>query len=149
MIRYSVNKYWAGIYLFFLIFFLAGCKRHKDIVFSGWVVDQQGQAIADALVKINDDNVRTAKDGRFELGVNSKEKYFISVKHKDHADLYRNSRSVLKDQVYVLPGASVKVVDPTAAVTLVDERPVIDGIIRAGATFTLPPNALVKRREVA
>ena len=120
MIRSSVNKYWAVICLFLLIVFLAGCKRHKNLVFSGWVVDQQGQAIADALVKINDDNVRTSKDGRFELGVSSKEQYFISVKHKEHADLYRNSRSVLKDQVYVLPAASVKVVDPTTTVTLVD-----------------------------
>jgi len=131
------------MYLFFLILLLSQCKCNKDILFSGWVVDQRGQAIADAVVRINNDDVRTSKDGKFKLAVNAKEEYFISVKHAEHADLYRNSRTALKDQVYILPDASVKVVDPAATVTLVDERPVIDGIIRAGATFTLPPNALV------
>jgi uncharacterized protein YlxP (DUF503 family) len=85
----------------------------------------------------------TGNDGKFELDVNSKAEYLISVKHLEYADLYRISKSPLKDIVLVLPSASVKVVDPTTTVTLVDDRPVIDGNIRAGAVFTLPPNALV------
>lgn len=140
---YSPNTSRGLICLLVSVLLLTECKCKNEIVFSGWVVDQQGHAISDALVKINDDDVKTKEDGKFELGVKKKDEYLISVKHTGHADLYRISKMLLKDHVYKLPDASVKVVDPATTVILVDDRPVIDGNIRAGATFTLPPNALV------
>ena len=136
----SVKKHL--VYLLYLTLLLSSCKCKKE-VFSGWVVDQQGKALANAVVKINDDVVRTSSDGRFELKAKFKNEFLITVKHAGHADLHHLSRFPLKDQVWILPDATVKEIDPTKTVTLVDDRPEIDGVNRAGAIFTLPPNALV------
>ena len=116
----SVKKHL--VYLFYLTLLLGGCKCKKDAVFSGWVVDQKGKAISKALVKVNDDVIQTSDDGRFELGVNKANEFLITVKHAGHADLHHMSRSPLKDQVWVLPDATVKEVDPTTTVTLVDDK---------------------------
>ena len=133
----------AFIFLLFLALFLSSCKNNKEVLFTGWVVNQQAKPISNALVKINNDFVRTSSDGSFKLNVDATKEFLISAKHINYADLFRISRLPLKDQVLVLPDASVKEVDPTNAITLVDDRSVIDGDIRAGATFTLPANALV------
>lgn len=136
-------KYSALTSLIFLTLLLSGCKDKNSILFSGLVVNKQGQVLTDAVVKVNDKSVKTSKEGKFELKLTAKEEYLISVKHTGHADLNHISRTPMKDHVWVLPDATVVEVDPTTTVTLVDDRPEIDGVDRAGATFTLPPNALV------
>ena len=80
----SVNKYWGdrlfqdskptGLFsiipfvcLCFLILLLSECKCKRGVLFSGWVVNQQGQAIAEALVKVNDDFIHTVTTSNYNF----------------------------------------------------------------------------------
>jgi len=131
----------AFCFLCFSLLF-SGCKN-EQVDFSGWVVNTDGFPLTNANVTINNATIQTAKDGSFNGQFAPNKVYRIAIKHKSHADLFQVSRYPLEGQVWKLPSASIKTVDPTGTVTLIDDRPVIDGINRAGAIFTLPPNALV------
>lgn len=115
-----------------------GCANHY-----GWVVDKDGQTVSDAVVTINSKNIKTAADGYFKLKTRKGSIYRLGIRHTNYADVFFESRDPLKDQIWVLTRAKVVTVNPSGPITLVDDRPEANDGIRAGATFELPPNALV------
>lgn len=120
------------------------CNGKSDSVrFSGWVVDDIGQPIVDAHLAIGASATKTRTDGRFDFGAPEATSYNLAIGHPDFADLFYSTRTSVKDQVWTLTRARVVEVDPTNPITLVDDRPELDRKQLEGATFTLPPDALV------
>lgn len=119
------------------------CAGRSTVQFSGWVVGETGHPVANALVAIGASQTRTRRDGRFDFGAPEATAYNLAISHPDFADLFHTSRASITDQVWTLARASVVEVDPTDPITLVDDRPELDRKEMEGATFTLPPDALV------
>ncbi len=132
----------AGIAFFMLA--IPGCRPWLvSGSFSGWVVDRNGQPIAGARVTVNSSSEATSPDGAFDFVVANANTYHLSVSHPNYANVFHISRDVLKGQVWTLTRAHVVNFDPTNPITLSDDRPELDRSPLEGATFRLPPNALV------
>ena len=119
----------------------AGCSPKTR--FSGWTVDQRGRPVEGARVAVNGATVTTNDSGRFELAAARAEQYILAISHRDYADVAHTSRTPLVDQLWPLVRAQVSEVDPTAPVTVIDDRPELEDNLAFGASFSLPANALV------
>ncbi|MDX1502558.1 MAG: tyrosinase family protein [Thermoanaerobaculia bacterium] len=118
-----------------------GCPLTSS--FTGWVVDRNGNPIAEARVRVNDASSSSRADGSFEVRVLAADAYHLAISHREYADLFHRSRSRLRNQVWTLTRAHVEELDPTREITLSDDRPELDRVALDGATFQLPANALV------
>lgn len=125
--------------LVFGMLLTAGCAAK----FSGWAVDHRGRPVEGARVQVNGATATTRTDGRFEVSARRADQYILIVSHREYADVAHTSRTPLEDLVWPLVKAQVSEVDPKAPITLVDERQDLDDHLLFGASFTLPPNALV------
>ena len=115
----------------------------RTVSFSGWVVTETGQPIANARVVVNRSTATTRNDGRFRLEVRRAGTYMLSISHQNFADVFHTTRTALNGQAWTLTSAQVSQVDPSGPITLVDDRPELVEKGMEGAVFTLPPNALV------
>ena len=113
-------------------------------LFTGTVVDDKDAPVERARVEVNGRETFTGADGSFRLNVVAEgAEYILNITHPDFADLSHVTRKALENQRWKLVRAQTETVDPTGPVTLVDRRP---GLAIGGATFSLPPNALVDPR---
>ena len=136
-------KFQTLTFLLFLALFIliSGCRQEPN--FSGWVVDEKGQAISGASISINGSTGVSEKNGRFEMAISKADNYLLGISHPDFAGLFYASRSTIKDQVWTLAKAQISMHDPTNPISLLDERPELDGKGLEGAELKLPPNTLV------
>lgn len=127
--------------LIFVLLLAAACSRPLE--YSGVVVTSTGQAVANARVSVNGRSTETGAEGHFRMQPDRADRYRLTISHADYADLHHESRTPLQDSVWTLTRAYVETFDPATGVVLVDERPELDRLPLEGATFTLPPDALI------
>lgn len=117
----------------------------EEPVFTGFVTDQDGQPIANARIEVNGLEAFSREDGSFEMSILSTGgPYIVTVSHLDFADASSVSYySLPTGQTWELVRAQIETVEPTGPIRLVDSRPELDDKGLRGATFELPPDALV------
>lgn len=140
-------RYLSQFILLLVLLLAVACSQLTEPVrpteFSGVVVTNTGQPVENANVTVSGRSTETDADGRFRLRAERARSYLLNITHRDYADLHHESRGPLRDAVWTLTRTHVETFDPAAGVVLEDNRPELDRLPLEGATFTLPPDALV------
>ncbi|HEV2805765.1 MAG TPA: tyrosinase family protein [Chthoniobacterales bacterium] len=124
----------------------SGCwpKTHSGSqAFSGIVIDQENNPIANARVEVNGRETQSKSDGAFQLAVPAADRYVLNFSHLDFAEFSYISRVSVTGQRWPLVRAQVETVDPTKAIMLQDKRPELTKKKIGGATFALAADSLV------
>lgn len=113
--------------LFFSILILSGCQpkeeeRDNNVAFDGIVNNVSGESIESAIIEINGQSTKTDKEGRFEIKVDSAEKYVLKAKKANYASIsnvYSSKQSKIRLTLF---DATVKSFDPSKDISLTDVK---------------------------
>jgi tyrosinase len=148
----AFGRGWPAAALFLGLFLVVICHPkaalgQEGADFSGFVTDQQGEPIANARIEVNGLETFSGDDGSFKMSVQptpTEGPYLVNVSHLDFADASSVFYYTLPTgQTWQLVRAQIEMVEPKSPIRLVDTRPELASKGLQGATFELPPDALV------